>query len=126
MWACVCVSLSVCVPVCVCVCVTVCVSQYVCVCVCVSPSLCPCLSPSLPRDPDPREAPAACPAPYLGADPRGGVAEGEDGHVLRPAQPVHGDLGAGGPLDHGDVVLPATEGALRAPGLWAARAEMPE
>ena len=46
------------------------------------------------------------PPPYLGADPGGGIAEGEDGHVLSPAQPVHGDLGAGGPLDHGDVVLP--------------------
>lgn len=48
----------------------------------------------------------SAPPPYLGADPGGGIAEGEDGHVLRPAQPVHGDLGAGGPLDHGDVVLP--------------------
>lgn len=46
------------------------------------------------------------PAPYLCADPSGGVAEGEDGHVLRPAQPVDGHLGAGGPLHHGDVVLP--------------------
>lgn len=45
--------------------------------------------------------------PYLGADPRGGVAERQDGHVLGPVQPVHCHLGAGGPLHHGDVVVPA-------------------
>lgn len=56
---------------------------------------------SSPVPPPPTPQPA-----YLCADPRGGVAEGEDGHVLRPVQPGHGDLGAGGPLHHGDVVLP--------------------
>lgn len=44
---------------------------------------------------------------YLGADPGGGVAERQDGHVLGPVQPVHCHLGAGGPLHHGDVVVPA-------------------
>lgn len=44
---------------------------------------------------------------YLGANPRGGVAERQDGHVLGPVQPVHCHLGAGGPFHHGDVVVPA-------------------
>lgn len=45
---------------------------------------------------------------YLGADPRGGIAERQDGHVLGPVQPVHCHLGAGGPFHHGDVVVPAS------------------
>lgn len=44
---------------------------------------------------------------YLGADPRGGITECQDGHVLGPVQPVHCHLGAGGPFHHGDVVVPA-------------------
>lgn len=45
--------------------------------------------------------------PYLGADPCGGIAERQDGHVLGPVQPVHCHLGAGGPFHHGDVVVSA-------------------
>lgn len=60
------------------------------------PSLPPLSSLSLSPTPD----------SYLSADSSGGIAEGEDGYVLCPAQPVHSNLGASGPLHHGDVVLP--------------------
>jgi hypothetical protein len=43
--------------------------------------------------------------PYLSADPCGGVAEGQDGHVLRPVQPGDRDFGTGGPLHHGDIIF---------------------
>ena len=90
-----CVSLSQCVHPCQCVCVSGCVHV--------------CLSSSLTCDPDaPGRACLPAQPPYLGADSHSGNTEGEDGHVLHPAQPVHGDLGAGCPLDHGDVVFPAT------------------
>lgn len=44
---------------------------------------------------------------YLCADSRGGIAERQDGHVLRPVQPVYCHLGAGCPFHHGYVVVPA-------------------
>lgn len=53
-------------------------------------------------------SPRLCPRvqTYLSADTRGGITEGQDGHILGPVQPGHSDLGAGGPLHHGDVILP--------------------
>jgi len=44
---------------------------------------------------------------YLCADSRGGIAESQDRHVLGPVQPVYCHLGAGCPLHHGYVVVPA-------------------
>lgn len=45
-------------------------------------------------------------SPYLSADTRGGVTEGQNGYILGSVQPGHSDLGTGGPLHHGDVILP--------------------
>lgn len=44
--------------------------------------------------------------PYLRADTRGGIAQRQDGDVLGSVQPVHCNLGAGGPLHHGYVIVP--------------------
>lgn len=43
--------------------------------------------------------------PHLGADSRGGLAQGQNGDVLRSVQPVNGQFGAGGPFHHGHIVL---------------------
>ena len=60
--------------------------------------------------------------PYLGADPSGGLTRREDGDVLGPVQPVDGQLGGGGPLHHGDVVLPG-RGAQQTVGVSGGRGE---
>ena len=43
---------------------------------------------------------------HLNADSRGSFTQSENGIVLTSVQPVDCQLGAGGPLHHGNVIFP--------------------